>query len=212
MRLYIVRHGATDWNQAHKIQGAVDIPLNEQGCRQAQNIAHRLADIPLQRIFSSPLSRAYQTAQAIAAPHGLCVEEESALSELGFGRWEGDNFRHIAQTEPDLYHTFRHHPEQMVMPGGQSLAQRLAQSVQFVQQTLWPLEYTCEHVAIVSHAYGIRLLMAALFDAPLTLTTRFFFPNTSLTIVKLEANQASLWLLGDDHHNDQQANGGAHIE
>ncbi len=209
MQLYIVRHGTTDWNQAHKIQGAVDIPLNAEGMQQAQNIAWRLTDIPLARVFSSPLMRAYQTAQAIAAPHGLCVEKQDALSELGFGRWEGDNFRHIAQTEPDLYHTFRHHPEQMVMPGGQSLAGRLAQSVQFVQQMLWPLEHACEHVAIISHAYGIRLLMAALFEAPLTLTTRFFFPNTSLTIVKLKAHQASLWLLGDDHHN-QQTNGGGH--
>ena len=80
MQLYIVRHGTTDWNQAHKIQGAVDIPLNAEGMQQAQNIAWRLTDIPLARVFSSPLMRAYQTAQAIAAPHGLCVEKQDALS------------------------------------------------------------------------------------------------------------------------------------
>lgn len=211
MQLYIVRHGETDWNQAHKIQGAVDIPLNAKGLEQADHIARRLTPVPLERIYSSPLTRAYQTAERIAAPHELQVEKENALLELGFGRWEGDNFRHIAIEEPALYQRFRQHPEKMQMPGGESLVQRLDQSIQFVQHTLWPLQQTCEHVAIVSHAYGIRLLMAALFDAPLSLTTRFFFPNTSLTIVKVENNQASLWLLGDDHHNHQE-NGGHHTE
>ena len=76
MRLYIVRHGVTAWNQEGRIQGHTDTPLSAEGMVQAQRIGARLARLeqPLQAVWSSDLMRARQTAEAVAAPFGLTVQ------------------------------------------------------------------------------------------------------------------------------------------
>lgn len=89
MKLYITRHGQTDWNRLRKIQGKVDIPLNEIGRSQARKTRDELADVKLDRIISSPLSRAYETAQIINEFHQLPIEKEQRVEERGFGDMEG---------------------------------------------------------------------------------------------------------------------------
>lgn len=89
MKLFITRHGQTDWNLYRKIQGKVDIPLNETGRKQAQRTRDDLAQIKFDRIFSSPLCRAYETANIINEVHQLPIEKEKRVEERGFGEMEG---------------------------------------------------------------------------------------------------------------------------
>lgn len=89
MKLYITRHGQTDWNLNQKIQGKVDIPLNETGRNQARVTRDRLADVKLDVIFSSPLLRAFETAQIINEAHQLAIIKDLRLEERGFGDMEG---------------------------------------------------------------------------------------------------------------------------
>jgi broad specificity phosphatase PhoE len=87
--LLLARHGETDWNRELRIQGSSDIELNELGRRQAQFLAQELTDVELDAIYASDLSRARETAAAVAATHGLEVNLDARLRERSFGSWEG---------------------------------------------------------------------------------------------------------------------------
>lgn len=89
MKLYLLRHGETDWNKEWRLQGSVDIPLNEKGVAQAQDAALRYKDLSFDVVISSPLQRALNTARIIAEPHGLTVQTDDRLREICFGDLEG---------------------------------------------------------------------------------------------------------------------------
>lgn len=89
MKLYITRHGQTDWNLHRIIQGKTDILLNETGRMQAQTVADMLKDTALDYIFSSPLKRAQETAEIINQYHQLTIQCDERLAERGFGDFEG---------------------------------------------------------------------------------------------------------------------------
>lgn len=89
MKLYITRHGQTDWNMAKIIQGKSDISLNDTGKKQAQITRDALASVPIDAIIVSPLKRAKQTAAIINEPHQAMIYEDARIEERGFGRFEG---------------------------------------------------------------------------------------------------------------------------
>lgn len=87
--ILLARHGETDWNRENRFQGHADPPLNETGRAQAAELATALADEPLAAVYSSPLRRAFETAQIVAAPHGLEPVAVDALREVDVGSWQG---------------------------------------------------------------------------------------------------------------------------
>ena len=87
--IYFVRHGQTNWNIEHKIQGQSDIPLNEMGKKQAELIAPQLKDLKIERIISSDLSRALETAQIINTHLKLQITLDTRLREFKYGQIEG---------------------------------------------------------------------------------------------------------------------------
>lgn len=89
MSLFVVRHGQTDWNKKRLIQGRIDIPLNEEGVKQARITAERLAEIPLDVIYVSPLLRARQTADIINEGRDIPLIVESRIQEEFYGDMEG---------------------------------------------------------------------------------------------------------------------------
>lgn len=89
MKLYIARHGETEWNALNKICGRTDIPLNERGMEQAKLLAERLANVPIDLIIASPMIRARQTAEAVAEKRGLSIMFDERLIEQNFGAFEG---------------------------------------------------------------------------------------------------------------------------
>ena len=95
MKLYLIRHGQTDWNVAGKIQGSTDIPLNDMGKRQAACLAEGMAGRPVTKVFSSCLSRAYETARAIGSSQHVEVIKVHGLEEVGYGVWEGMTMEEI---------------------------------------------------------------------------------------------------------------------
>ena len=99
--LLLVRHGQTDWNLAHRVQGHTDTPLNGVGRAQARTLADSLAATPLVAVYSSDLSRSRDTAAAVARIHGLEVELDPGLREKNFGSWEGLTDSEIAERFPD---------------------------------------------------------------------------------------------------------------
>ena len=102
MLFYLVRHGQTDWNRAGKIQGTTDIPLNETGRQQAEQLAAVLkersgypAGTRIDAVYTSPLARAFQTAEILAKEGKLPLRRLTGLRERDFGCWEGKSWQQV---------------------------------------------------------------------------------------------------------------------
>ena len=89
MLLYIVRHGETEWNCLHRVQGRTDIPLNEYRRHLAEETAEGMKDLPIDLCYTSPLRRARETAQIILRGRGVQIIDEPRIQEMSFGRYEG---------------------------------------------------------------------------------------------------------------------------
>jgi 2,3-bisphosphoglycerate-dependent phosphoglycerate mutase len=121
-RVIAVRHGETAWNVDTRIQGQLDIGLNDTGLWQAGQVGRALEDEPIAAIYASDLSRAWQTAQAIAGPRGLEVVAETGLRERAFGHLEGRTFADIDASLPEQARLWRSRdPEFAPAGGGESL-------------------------------------------------------------------------------------------
>jgi broad specificity phosphatase PhoE len=89
MKIYLTRHGETVWNVRNWVQGKTDIPLNEIGMKQAEQLAEEMANVHLDVVYSSQLQRAMVTAQMVAERHGNCrFEVNESLNEMNFGKFE----------------------------------------------------------------------------------------------------------------------------
>lgn len=106
-RILAIRHGETAWNKATRIQGHIDIPLNETGERQALALVYALQDERIAAIYASDLSRAQATAAPVAKAKGLTIRAEPALRERHFGVWEGQTYADIALQHPAQYRRWR---------------------------------------------------------------------------------------------------------
>lgn len=123
MKVFLIRHGETALNREKCFRGRLDVELNERGREQAKRLSERLAREKIGAIYSSPLSRARQTAESIAAPRSLSVQLVEALIDISYGQWEGLAHQKVRSTYPDLYREWAEHPERVSFPGGESLAQ-----------------------------------------------------------------------------------------
>jgi broad specificity phosphatase PhoE len=121
MRLYIIRHGQTAWNKKEIFRGTRDIPLNEVGLKEASALGHYLHETRFDVLYTSPLSRARQTADAVARYQDLAPLLEPLLTDLNFGVWQGRLHEKVKQEYPELYQTWVTAPEQTHFPEGESL-------------------------------------------------------------------------------------------
>ncbi len=122
MKLILVRHGETASNRDGLGLGRQDIPLTEKGQAQAQALAEALAGEEIAAVYSSPLRRAYDTAAAIAAPHGLGVIVDEGLTEMDVGELDGLTFREMRELHPDFVSRWLgEEAGTLAMPGGESL-------------------------------------------------------------------------------------------
>lgn len=119
--IYLVRHGRTGWNREEIFRGRADISLDEFGRRQAQAVADSLAGQPITAIFTSPLSRARETAAAVAARAGLDYRVEEGLTDIDYGAWQGLPDRDVASRYPELYRLWHRRPQEVRFPEGESL-------------------------------------------------------------------------------------------
>jgi uncharacterized phosphatase len=149
--LYLVRHGETDWNRQHRIQGLTDIPLNETGRQQAREAGRLLARRTWHGIVTSPLSRAVESAAIIAAELGLGTPEKvQALVERNYGEGEGLDFAEIN----------RRYPDRSVVPGQESRDEVIARVVPALLELA--ASRPGQSLIVVSHGGAIRsALMAA---------------------------------------------------
>jgi probable phosphoglycerate mutase len=122
-RIIAIRHGETAWNVDTRIQGHLDIPLNDTGLWQARQLARALAGEPLSAIYASDLQRAHATARAIAEATGAPLVPEPALRERSFGQLEGRTFTEIEAELPEQARRWRQRDPHFAPEGGETLVQ-----------------------------------------------------------------------------------------
>ncbi|MGC9371947.1 MAG: histidine phosphatase family protein [Thermovirgaceae bacterium] len=199
MFLFLIRHGRTAWNAQGRFQGCRDVPLDETGRAQAKAMALQAERIPFSAVWSSPLSRARETAGFLARRKGLGVNMHEALSEIRHGKWEGLKADTVARRWPSAYRLWQERPQEVVMPGGESLGDVQARALAAIE------DVSCcgdGCVAVVSHDAVIKVLLCAWLGLPLSGFRRFDLANASITGVRLNGDGAFLFLLGDISWSD----------
>ena len=149
--LYIIRHGKTDWNTLHKLQGRTDVPLNEEGRQMAEKAQEEYRDVHFDICFCSPLVRAKETAEILLRGRDVPVLTDNRLVEMGFGCFEGlENSFQIPDCPINVL--FRA-PEQYNSPpgGAESLDELFARTGAFLRERAEPLLKEGKDVLIVGH-------------------------------------------------------------
>lgn len=161
MEIYIVRHGQTEWNQQQRLQGGIDIPLNDEGRYAAQRTGRMLKQVAFDRIYSSPLKRAYETACLIRGDQPVEVLKDIRLREISFGVDEGREYDEI-ERDPSSYFKYFFSKPELYRPaeGGESLQSLCERAAGFLKEEVEPLEASCQRILIVAHgAMNKALLM-----------------------------------------------------
>ena len=120
--IVLVRHGQTEWNRVERFRGRADVPLNETGLAQAEATGRRVASEwkPI-AIYSSPLSRAVKTAEAIARHFSLPVQVHPGIADIDFGQWQGLTPDEVKTHWPEIHHAWYYAPHTARIPGGETL-------------------------------------------------------------------------------------------
>lgn len=201
--LLLLRHGATAANlaQPNWLQGkGIDLPLAPEGEMQAQKTADFLERLKLDAVFSSPLLRARQTAEAIAAPHRLNVNLAPALHEVDAGRWEGRNWTDIEAADPAAFELFHREPA-TGYPGGESLTQVQARVLPAFEKLL--RENLGKRIVVVSHNVTNRAFLARLLQLDLNNYRAIPQDNCALNVIVQQGGKCgiktlnSVWHLGE---------------
>ena len=178
-KLYLIRHGETDYNNALRFQGQTDIPLNQKGIEQAEKAADFFRDIPLQAIYTSTLIRAKTTAEIIAGVKGMEVQETDALREMSFGIWENMNSKDIQKKYAKEWKDFFASPARTTIPQGESMLAVQKRAYPTVQEILD--RYPEGDVAFVAHGGIIRVLMCTMLGLDLNRAWHLHVGNASIT-------------------------------
>jgi probable phosphoglycerate mutase len=161
MKLYIVRHGETDWNKSRRIQGQVDIPLNEFGESLARKTAVGLKDIPFAACYSSPLGRAKHTAELILAGRDVEIIEDSRIIEMAFGIYEGKCLSEENDEVPQEFHDSFHHPELYQPPeGAESFEDVLKRTGEFLEDICRKYKDSQENILVTTHGVALAGMLA----------------------------------------------------
>ncbi len=158
-RVYLVRHGTTDWNKEEIFRGRIDCKLNDTGRAEARALAAYFREIEIHFVYSSPLSRAAETAQAVALPKGLDVIPDPAFIDIDFGEWQGLPLKMVSEKYSDLYRLWRERPQEATFPGGENLAQVRVRAWEGFQRIA--RENPGKTVLIVSHRVITKVLICA---------------------------------------------------
>ena len=164
MIVHLLRHGETAWNKTHRFQGQIDIPLNEFGRELAEVTRERMPEVSYDYVYSSPLSRAVETAEIVMRGRMPLdqIRKDDRIIEISFGEHEGTDIE-VASKDPEhaLYQCLWHPEVYVPTCGAESFDHLIARAGDFLTNELIPLEKTCENILVVAHGALIRAIVCA---------------------------------------------------
>ena len=123
LQIVLIRPGSTDYDQQQRIQGALDIPLNQQGSSEVTQVIDQLAGRGIETIYASPSQPAGQTAKAIAEGLGIRLKKLDRMQNLDHGLWQGMLVKDVRRKQPKVYRQWQEQPENVCPPEGEMLSQ-----------------------------------------------------------------------------------------
>ena len=202
-RIIAIRHGETAWNVDTRIQGQLDIPLNDTGRWQAHRLALALAGQDISTIYASDLWRAWDTALSVANATGLAIQTDEGLRERGFGVFQGKTFAEIEAAWPEQALRWRKRDPEFAPEGGESLLQFRARVTQTAQALA--ARHPGEQIVLVSHGGVMDVLYRAATGQGLQAPRTWELGNAAIN--RLLWSEQGFTLVGwsDTHHLDDDA-------
>jgi len=202
VEILLIRHGETAWNAERRLQGHLDVPLNEHGRRQAEALAAALGDEPLDAVFASDLQRAVQTAQPLAAAHGQPVQTDASLRERCYGAFEGLLYDEIADHFPAAHAAWQACEPDARFPAGRHAAETLAEFAQRAVAAVTRLAHAsdCRRIAIVTHGGVLEMVYRALRGLGHAPARDFGIPNAGVNRLRHDGRQLRIERWADVAH------------
>ena len=193
MKIFLVRHGETDWNRNHKLQGQSDTELNSYGIELAEKTAEGLKNIPFDHAYASPLKRAVSTAEIILQNRPVALHTDKRMMEMCFGDGEGAYLPDIMKNPEEPLYNFLKEPGQYVPPRhGESFLELYKRSADFAGEILPSLENVCKNLLLVAHGAWNRSMINPYLEIPVSQFWEVALPNCSVTVLEYQSGKISV--------------------
>lgn len=197
--IYFVRHCEAEGNTRGVLQGRSDSDVSGNSAKQLELLALRLRNVPFAAVYSSPLRRAWKTAQAIDRYHRLGVEQDARLTEIDMGDWEGRSWAGIEAEGPEMLRIWNEDPGTFEAPGGESMVH--------VTNRMWEaaldiaLKNDGKTVCAVSHGCAIRALLCRALGKPMSRMNDIpWSDNTGVSVLEFTGEAAHVVRMNDASH------------
>jgi probable phosphoglycerate mutase len=196
LKLILVRHGETLSNRENRVQGITDIELSDYGRIQAEKLAESLKGEPIERIVSSPLRRAYETAKAISKFHGTMIEADPDLQEMNHGDFENLTIQELRKKHISILKQWENDPASVVMPNGESLHD--------LQRRAWGaiegITETARNAVVVTHNMTIRTILCKIQDLDMLHIRKMHVDLASKTFIEFRSGKGAIVMFNDTSH------------
>lgn len=198
IRLLLIRHAQNEWVRMGRLAGwTPGVHLNEEGRQQAEALGERLASANLRAVYSSPLERAVETAEAIIHHYpGLQIQIEDGIGEVHFGEWGGQRLRKLARKR--LWKVVQRFPSRAQFPQGETIRAVQFRAVEALERIA--AKHPGGSVAVISHADVIKTVLAHYAGAHLDMYQRFVVSPASISIIVLGHMGPVLVRVNDTSH------------
>jgi broad specificity phosphatase PhoE len=196
--IYLVRHGQTAWNKEEIFRGRTDVPLDETGLRQAELAGQYFKGMEIHGIYSSSLSRAWQTAQKIAQFQNLKVEPLEGILDMSFGNWEGHAHQEIREIDNETYRQWVESPHLVRLPGGESLDDVRARAMGTLEGVI--RKHQGETLVLVSHRVVCKVLICAILGLDNSHFWQIAQDTTAINLIQYKNGRYILSLMNETCH------------
>ena len=203
-KIYLTRHGQTEWNKARIMQGWQNAPLTNLGKNQAIQLCKRLKSIIFDAIFSSDSDRAFKTAKIITQNRNQEITKLASLREINLGEWEGRSIKDFKKSNPAEYHNFWKNPHLYTSSTGENFLEVKQRVIYAIEKIIEQHPQDC--VLIVAHTVVVKLILAYFDNEPIQeLWNLPYIRPTSLSIIQTHNQTKKIYLYGDtSHYNDYE--------
>ncbi len=196
MKLILVRHGETLSNRENRVQGITDTELSDYGRIQAGKLAESLRNEPIDCIVSSPLKRAYQTAQAIGKFHNTAIEVENKLQEMNHGDFENVTIAELKEKHLPFLKQWFDDPASVAMPNGESLYDLQIRAWGAIEKII----ANSKNILVVSHGMAIMTILCKIKNLELSHAREMLVNVASKTYVEFKSGEGVITMFNDTSH------------
>jgi len=196
--IYLVRHGQTAWNKEEIFRGRTDIPLDEIGLKQAELAGQYFKGMEIHAIFSSPLSRAWQTAEKIAEFHNLKVQPLQGIVDMSFGNWEGHPHQEIRQNDSKTYRQWVETPHLVRLPGGEGLDDVRVRAMASLEEVIQ--RHPVKTLVLVSHRVVNKVIICGILGLDNSHFWQITQDPTAINLIQYKNGKYILSLMNETCH------------